>query len=115
MSIDLDQTELDAGGCVLHDGAPYSGEVVRRASNGQVVALTMYYKGFEDGVSLEWYPDGQPRVEGHSRYRVGAVGVWREWHQCGALAAEYGFSDNGRLQFVRRWNAAGLMIEDKTY
>jgi antitoxin component YwqK of YwqJK toxin-antitoxin module len=115
MSIDLEQTELDADGCVLHGGEPYSGQVVRRGPHGEVVSLTTYYKGYEDGLSQEWYPDGRPRIEGTSRYRVGAVGVWREWHPSGARAAEYGFSDNGRLQFVRRWDPAGTMIEDKTY
>jgi len=115
MSIDIDETELDAGGRVCRDGEPYSGEVVRRAPDGQVIALTTYLQGFEDGMSLEWFADGRRRVVGRSRYGVGAVGVWRVWHRCGALAAEYGFSDTGRPQFVRRWDPSGAVIENTIY
>ncbi|HEY0637141.1 MAG TPA: hypothetical protein VGD67_05805 [Pseudonocardiaceae bacterium] len=115
MGIDVTQTELDAAGRVLHEGVPVTGEVVSRSPEGRVIARIRYLQGLEDGPSLEWYPDGSRRAEGSSRYGVGAVGVWRGWHPCGAPAAEYGFSDNGRLLFVRRWDQAGVMLEDKTY
>ena len=115
MRINADDTDLDVDGCVLYDGTPYTGEVEETAPNGQVIAITSYYKGFEDGPTREWYRDGTKRVEGESRFGVGAVGLWREWHPNGRLAVERGFSERGQQLYLRGWDEAGVLVEDKTY
>jgi antitoxin component YwqK of YwqJK toxin-antitoxin module len=115
MSINVDQTDHDVDGTLLHDGTPYTGEVIETAPNGRVISLITYFQGFEDGPTREWYPDGTRRIEGQSRFGIGAVGVWREWHPNGLPAAENGFDDRGRQLYVRRWDPSGAVLEDRTY
>jgi antitoxin component YwqK of YwqJK toxin-antitoxin module len=115
MSVNVEETDRDTDGCLLYGGAPYTGEVVETAPDGRVISQTSYFQGFEDGPAREWHPNGAMRLEGQSRYGVGAVGVWREWYPDGRPAAEQGFDDDGRQLYVRRWDASGAVLEDTTY
>jgi antitoxin component YwqK of YwqJK toxin-antitoxin module len=116
MRINIDDADMSDDHRLTYQGEWFTGEAVETARNGQVIALTTYYAGMEDGPSKEWYPDGQPKSEGQVRYGM-AIGTFREWHRNGRLAVEQRFDDegHGRQLSLRRWDEDGNLIEDKTY
>ncbi|QBI52222.1 toxin-antitoxin system YwqK family antitoxin [Streptomonospora litoralis] len=105
-----DEADATGGGFALYRGEPYTGEIAEVLDSGEMVALSTYAQGVEDGPWQRWYPDGTKRVEG--RYRDGAaVGVWREWHPSGVLAGETFYSPEGRKLTTRRWDESGALVE----
>ncbi|MDG4835724.1 hypothetical protein O7631_04245 [Micromonospora sp. WMMD967] len=110
MRVDYDDVETEDDLRVTYQGEPFTGEVVERSPQGQVVALTTYFEGMEDGPSAEWYPTGERKAEGSVRYGT-AVGVHEEWHRNGNLASRVEFDDQGRMLSQQRWAEDGTPIE----
>ncbi|TDQ52270.1 toxin-antitoxin system YwqK family antitoxin [Actinorugispora endophytica] len=110
-----EELESDGTGIALHEGKPFSGESVDYGPNGQILSLSTYKNGYEEGPWLEWYPDGTPKVEGLVAYSKGAVGPWKKWHPNGLIAEERNFDEEGVLVSERRWSDAGDLVEEKTY
>lgn len=109
--VDFDEVDWDEFGLVVHDGEPVTGEVVERAPNGAIAAVTSYVNGREDGPSTEWYPSGQVKARGEVRFGE-AVGVHQVWHANGQLAAETEFDDQGHRLSNREWDEAGNVISE---
>ncbi|MEU7948458.1 hypothetical protein AB0C50_27545 [Micromonospora taraxaci] len=95
---------------MTYQGDLFTGEVVERSPQGQVIALTTYFEGMEDGPSAEWYPTGERKAEGSARYGT-AVGVHEEWHRNGNPASRVEFDDQGRMLSRQRWAEDGTPIE----
>jgi antitoxin component YwqK of YwqJK toxin-antitoxin module len=114
MRVDFDDVVTENDLRVTYQGRSYTGEVVERAPDGAVVAVTTYWQGVEDGPSAEWYPTGEPKYEGLVRFGT-AVGVHRSWHRNGTVAAYDEFSDEGRLVLRRRWEDTGELVEDRSF
>ena len=110
MRVDFDDIETEDDLRVTYQGEPFTGEVVERGPGGQVVALTTYFNGMEDGPSAEWYPTGERKSAGMVRYGS-AVGVHEEWYRDGTLAARDEFDENGKLLSRHRWAEDGTPIE----
>ena len=91
-----------------------TGEVVETTSTGANVAVTSYTDGREDGPSTEWYASGELKARGASRLGL-AVGVHKEWHVNGQLAAETAFDDQGHQLSNREWNETGNEIAGQDY
>lgn len=110
---DLDYDYTD--GLTFYEEELFSGEGVEVAEDGQILVLTTYKDGREEGPYREWHPNGKLLVEGQSKAPGGAVGTWRKWHSNGQIAEEKTFSDDGGLTSVRRWDTEGNIIQSDTY
>ncbi|MCZ7377847.1 toxin-antitoxin system YwqK family antitoxin [Micromonospora sp. WMMC250] len=110
MRVDYDDVETEDDLRVTYQGEPFTGEVVERSPQGQVIALTTYFEGMEDGPSAEWYPTGERKAEGNVRYGT-AVGVHEEWHRNGNPASRVEFDNQGRMLSRQRWAEDGTPIE----
>ncbi|MET8553216.1 toxin-antitoxin system YwqK family antitoxin [Micromonospora zamorensis] len=110
MRVEYDDVETEDDLRVTYQGETFTGEVIERSPQGQVIALTTYFKGTEDGLSTEWYPSGERKAEGSARYGI-AVGVHEEWHRNGNPAARVEFDDQGKLLSRHRWAEDGTPIE----
>ncbi|MFI6267290.1 toxin-antitoxin system YwqK family antitoxin [Micromonospora zamorensis] len=110
MRVEYHDVETEDDLRVTHQGELFTGEVVERSPQGQVIALTTYFKGMEDGLSAEWYPSGERKAEGSARYGT-AVGVYEEWHRNGNPAARVEFDGQGKLLSRQRWAEDGTPIE----
>lgn len=107
------ETQLDSR--VTYRGEYFTGEVVE-TNDDTVVSLTTYRDGFEDGPSLEWFPDGTRLSEGTVRKGI-PIGAWRLWHANGALAEEKVFDEAGKghILRIRRWSESGEITKDTVY
>ncbi|PWW58365.1 hypothetical protein DFQ13_109158 [Actinokineospora spheciospongiae] len=114
MRVEYDDVETEDDLRVTHQGKPFTGEVVERAPGGQVVALTTYFEGMEDGPAAEWYPTGERKAEGAVSYGT-AIGVHQTWHRNGTLATHDEFDPKGKLLVRRRWDENGAVLEDRTH
>jgi antitoxin component YwqK of YwqJK toxin-antitoxin module len=101
----LDDNELDDSLRLVHDGEPFTGELVNGYGD-TLLSLETYRDGFRDGPTREWHEDGTLKAEGTNRHGV-AVGTFRRWHPNGRLAVEKQFDDAGRLLGERRWDEDG--------
>ncbi|MGK5738714.1 toxin-antitoxin system YwqK family antitoxin [Micromonospora sp. URMC 103] len=110
MRVEYDDVETEDDLRVTYQGQPFTGEVVERSSQNQVIAITTYFNGIEDGPSAEWYPTGERKAAGTVRYGM-AVGVHEEWHRNGNLAARSEFDDQGNLLSRYRWAEDGTPLE----
>jgi antitoxin component YwqK of YwqJK toxin-antitoxin module len=108
--VEYDDVKTEDDLRVTHQGEPFTGEVVERSPQGQVIAVTTYFNGMEDGSSTEWYPTGERRAAGSARYGL-AVGVHEEWYRNGSLAIRSEFDDHGRLLSRHRWAPDGTPLE----
>ncbi|MEU7771827.1 hypothetical protein AB0C44_10970 [Micromonospora taraxaci] len=110
MRVDYDDVATEDDLRVTYQGELFTGEVVERSPQGQVIALTTYFEGMEDGPSADWYPTGERKAEGSARYGT-AVGVHEEWHRNGNPASRVEFDDQGRMLSRQRWAEDGTPIE----
>jgi hypothetical protein len=62
--IDIDDADWDCSALLIHEGVLFTGEAFEKHPNGQVIAVTSYTNGREDGPSEEWYPTGELRARG---------------------------------------------------
>ncbi|MEU5009510.1 hypothetical protein AB0G35_04300 [Streptomyces sp. NPDC021749] len=99
---------------VYHEDKPFTGEVVTRAENGQIVSIVNYVEGTESGRQEHWYSDGSKKAEGSSRLGV-PVGEWHKWHSNGQLAERSVFNSRGEYMRRQRWDKSGNLTVDKTY
>ncbi|MFG1895784.1 toxin-antitoxin system YwqK family antitoxin [Micromonospora zamorensis] len=111
MRVEYDDVEIEDDLRVTHQGELFTGEVVERSPQGQVIAVTTYFKGMEDGLSAEWYRSGERKAEGSAHYGI-AVGVHEEWHRNGNPAARVEFDDQGKLISRQRWAEDGTPIKN---
>jgi antitoxin component YwqK of YwqJK toxin-antitoxin module len=111
MQVNYDDIELDESDRAYLNDEPYTGEVIETTSTGQVVGLTTYYNGVEDGPSAEWYPTGERKAAGTITWGL-PTGTHEEWHRNGTLATHSTFDDKGHLLTRRRWDENGTLIEE---
>lgn len=114
MRINIDDTDLDDAGSYLHDGVPFTGELVETAPGGNVVALTPVVDGRVHGIERAWHRNGVLEAEIPVVGGV-AVGTSRRWYANGALAEEREFTDRGNLVALRRWAEDGTLLESQQY
>ncbi|MFB7247676.1 toxin-antitoxin system YwqK family antitoxin [Streptomyces populi] len=117
MRIDVDDPELDMGidQSLIRQGRPFTGETVETdPRTGQVVAVTTYAEGLEDGPARAWYSDGTDRAEGQCRRGI-PYGRWRDWHQNGRLAVEKEYGARGTVRSIKKWSESGELIDDRTF
>ncbi|MFE3192747.1 toxin-antitoxin system YwqK family antitoxin [Nocardia sp. NPDC059240] len=111
---ELQTTLVEGVTLVTYGGESFTGEMVETTASGEVLGVTGYRDGLQDGEQREWYPGGTLRLEG--RCRVGlAVGRWREWHPNGQLAKEQTFDNQGNYVAVKTWDEDGKLKKDKTF
>ncbi|MFJ7968383.1 toxin-antitoxin system YwqK family antitoxin [Streptomyces sp. NPDC096324] len=117
MRIDVDDPELDMGldQSLTHQGQLFTGDTVEEnPRTGQVVAMTIYVEGVEDGPPREWYSDGADRAEGRCRRGI-PYGRWRDWHPNGQLALEKEYGARGMVRSIKKWSENGELIDDRTF
>ncbi|MEU4446035.1 hypothetical protein AB0K14_31805 [Actinosynnema sp. NPDC050801] len=112
MRVNSEETTMDSASRVLHQGLPFTGEVVDTDGQGLTLGITGYQDGLEHGPQFEWYADGAKRLEGQSD-RGSAVGEWRQWHANGRLAEYTLFNKYGELIHLQRWDEDGTLLEEK--
>lgn len=112
MQVKSEETTMDSASRVLHQGRPFTGELVDTDDEGRTLGITGYREGVEHGPQAEWYPDGAKRLEGQCD-RGSAVGEWHQWHANGRLAEYSLFNKYGELIHLKRWDEAGTLLEDK--
>ncbi|MFJ6016689.1 toxin-antitoxin system YwqK family antitoxin [Streptomyces sp. NPDC092952] len=106
IDIDAPEVDMNQGQRLLHRGEPFTGEVEERLG-GAPVSLDSYVAGVRHGPSREWYEDGTLRSEG-TAHGGRAVGVSRERHPNGVLAAEREFPETGGPMLAdRQWDEEG--------
>ncbi|MEU7674674.1 hypothetical protein AB0C42_07670 [Micromonospora taraxaci] len=109
MRVDHDDVATEDDLRVTYQGELFTGEVVERSPQDQIIALTTYFKGIEDGLSAEWYPTGERKAEGTARYGM-AVGVHEEGHRNGSPATRVEFDEQGKMLSRQRWAEDGTPI-----
>lgn len=109
--VDVDETEWDDDLRLLHNGVPFTGETVEKTPHGEVVAVSSYVNGREDGLSTEWYASGQLKARGVARLGV-AVGLHESWHANGQPASVAEFDEEGNQLSLREWDEAGNLIKE---
>ncbi|MER7077517.1 MORN repeat variant [Saccharopolyspora kobensis] len=112
--VDSADTSLDESMVTWYQGAPFTGEAVAHAANGNMISLVTYKHGIEHGPQAAWYPDGTKQLEGQCD-RGEPVGEWRNWHPSGQLSRYTLFSGTGDKLKVQSWDESGELIEDKTF
>jgi antitoxin component YwqK of YwqJK toxin-antitoxin module len=107
MRINFNDTTMDEGTRLLHDGNLYTGEVVETDDDdGTILCLNTYKDGYEDGIQKEWYRDGSPK----SVYRTvkgSPVGESEEWYDNGQLAIRQEFDQWGTVRKRDEWDENG--------
>ena len=104
--VNVEATE-DDGDRLLHEGLPYTGEVVEISREGHLLSLHTYFAGIPDGPYHEWCGPGRPFREG--TLRAGLLqGITREWHPNGQLAVEAEFDEHGRQLRRDGWDGEGV-------
>ncbi|MGW8554127.1 toxin-antitoxin system YwqK family antitoxin [Streptomyces tubercidicus] len=114
MRIEKEDSYFDDDMLLCHDDAPFTGEVVARDANGQVIGLLNYVEGVEWGPHCQWYPDGSKKKEGTAQRGV-AVGDWRKWHPNGQLAEHSVYNSQGWPVRRQQWDENGNVTEDRSY
>ncbi|MCA1186954.1 MULTISPECIES: toxin-antitoxin system YwqK family antitoxin [unclassified Saccharopolyspora] len=111
--VDEDDIEMDPTGLVFHRGEPFTGVVVERSADGELVSTRSYFAGYPDGPYREWRSSGRLRKDG--RMRDGrSVGSHREWHANGRLAERREFDAAGNLVRHERWDRGGNLVVEPT-
>jgi antitoxin component YwqK of YwqJK toxin-antitoxin module len=114
MRVDEEDIEFSESGFAYYQGAPFTGELVMRGSEDEVLALTSYDSGVEEGLARTWDPDGSLLSEGE--FRNGQpVGTWRHWRTNGRLSGERVYDDRGNILRRREWDEDNNMTIDKSY
>lgn len=108
MRVNIEDTEDDYNG-VLHEGTPFTGEVVEIGADGNMISLYTYYAGVQDGPYFEWYGPTRPFKAGTMKFGL-LNGVNRKWHPNGQLALEIEFDDHGRELHRSEWDHEGNLI-----
>jgi antitoxin component YwqK of YwqJK toxin-antitoxin module len=106
--VDMDDIDIDVGGCYLYEGEAFTGEVVEVDKSGRIVGLTTVERGLAHGPDLTWYPNGQLQSE-VDVVRGISVGISRSWHPNGQLAEELHHRAGG-APTARRWDEEGNLI-----
>lgn len=84
----------------LYKGVPFTGEIVESDGKGNVVHLSSYRDGLQEGPECSWYPNGRLKLEGEMKEGL-PRGVWRRWDLNGRMTRESEFDDSGRR--IRFW------------
>ncbi|WP_075926938.1 toxin-antitoxin system YwqK family antitoxin [Nocardiopsis sp. CNR-923] len=107
MRADEDDLDYDPDNYItLLNGEPFTGEGVETDADGNILTLSNYVDGHEDGAQREWYSDGTRRSEGIVE-NGHPVGEWKQWHTNGQLAQIKTFGDHGKLLSHQRWTRTG--------
>lgn len=110
MRVDCEEVEDDEY-LILHQGEPFTGEVVERREDGSLITLYTYDTGNADGPYKEWYPDQRLYKEGMMRLGL-PVGLHRRWYPDGRLAEESSFSDQNVEIMHRTFDREGNLLSD---
>jgi len=114
MRVNFDDTDVDDGLRVTYQGEWFTGEAIEVDRAGNIISLSAYINGREDGLSQEWYSDGTLRHSGMVKLGM-AVGMHQEWYPNGQLISQREFDSGGDELARRRWDEAGNLIEEKIY
>ena len=109
----VDRSALDSSvnGLYFLGDQLFSGESVETLKNGTMATLTTYVDGVEEGPHRMWHDNGS--LEFSCELHDGnPVGLARSWAEDGRLEEEQFFGAHGTLEWSRRWNAAGDLVED---
>ncbi|QBI54130.1 toxin-antitoxin system YwqK family antitoxin [Streptomonospora litoralis] len=111
MRVNDEDVEDDGTGIAVYEGRPFTGETVETNKDGRILAIVQYKNGLEDGPWLQWFPNGQKKVEGQTS-RGGPIGTWIEWHKNGQMAEKRIFNENRKTISHKQWNEEGEMTKD---
>lgn len=112
MRVNIDDTDFDDSLRYFYQGEPLTGEAVETDLDGNVIELTTFRNGVEEGPQLAWYSDGSPKYE--SRLSNGnPVGVVRKWYRSGQLQEEREFDQHSKMLGVRQWNDDGSLATEQ--
>lgn len=110
MQVNTNDTDWDELGRVVHDGVPYTGEIVETDKNGVLVGRRTLINGRQNGLEQRWHPSGALKAELVTDMgRV--VGTAKEWHENGVLAFERIFDERGVLMTINQWDESGNPVE----
>lgn len=101
-------------GVQYYAGQRFSGTIVRRDAQGNVLEQTPYVDGLKHGMVGAWYASGQrkherPYVEGKRE------GVHQGWWADGTLRFSYTFVNDLHDGTANEWYPSGLLAEAFTY
>lgn len=109
----VDRGELDShvNGLFFLGEVLFSGESVETLKDGTLATLTTYVDGVEEGPHRMWHDNGA--LEFSCELHDGnPVGLAQAWSEDGHLEEEQFFDGHGALEWSRRWNAEGDLVED---
>lgn len=104
-AVDFDDCEYSDAQELLYGGEPFTGAVVERGPQGQIVTLQWFRFGIPDGISRIWSHEGQLRQE--IDYAFGLPKFRKEWHANGQLALEMVFDSLAQVTHKAAWDEAG--------
>lgn len=104
--VNADDLTQDAAEYFVYNGEPFTGEAVETIDDGQVIGLTTYVRGTEEGPQREWWPNGRLKSE---YFVTGGriTGESREWHENGQLASLRRWNEFGELRGHEEWDDQG--------
>jgi antitoxin component YwqK of YwqJK toxin-antitoxin module len=93
---------------VAYEGSLVTGEVLVRDDEGRLYELITFVAGIQEGLTREFWPNGQVRSE--HWYEGGVIhGVGRTWHENGRLASETRYR-HGLVLDERTWSKDGTEL-----
>lgn len=104
-AVDFDDCDYSDAQELLHGGQPFTGAVVERGPQGQIVSLQWFRFGIPDGISRIWSHEGQLQQE--IDYAFGMPTCHREWHANGQLSLEIFFGKMGIVTTAAAWDEGG--------
>ncbi|WP_018753579.1 toxin-antitoxin system YwqK family antitoxin [Paenibacillus sanguinis] len=107
--VNFDYLEFaDDSDMVLYNDNPFSGLAYELYPNGQIMHVTSYKNGFEDGVCREWYASGEIKCEFEmNRGRI--HGDRKYWHRNGSIKSIAHYELAFELDYTE-WDEHGNLL-----
>lgn len=109
--VDIDEVEFDDQLALVED-QPFTGIIHQIDSAGCLRSESRYREGLPDGLSKEWYPDGQIEARWIAIRGNGSSESW-EWHRNGQPRS-YRRNVDGYATRIKAWDERGALISDET-
>ncbi len=98
---------------LMYKGVPYTGAVIERGAQGQILSLQHFRRGILDGLSRCW--DSKGALQSETDYAFGWPKYLREWHANGQLKRDVLYHASPRTGVVHdnAWDKSGQPVDPR--
>ncbi len=106
--------KIDGVYCEDQSKIPFSGTGILHHSNGYMRYEFTFKNGYKNGLSMEWFENGQPRCVDYWKDNE-RHGLGRYFHENGQLSCETNFIDGKEEGHVQYFDSKGRLDWEGTY